>query len=131
MEKYTEYISKLSWNKPKAEQKEAALFLSQVEDWDYKNCITSSNKDVWEELVQVISKRKKEEIKEMLPDLLFLLKDLNWPGALKAFEIVGSLKYEEIKADFWIILEKAYTEKDDMWIENLKRLGNRLNQESE
>lgn len=122
MEKYTEYINQLSWIMPKTEQDKAVSFLSTVNDWDYKDCIICSQKDVWENLVKVISKRKKEEVKSLLPDLLYMLKDLNWPGALNAMNIIKTFSQEEILPDIEQSLKTADSENDGIWIANLKNL---------
>lgn len=120
MEKYIEYVGRLSWNRPKSEQAEAVLFLSSAKDWDYTDCIVNSQKDIWEKLVHVISHRTKDEIKSLLSNLLYLLKDLNWPGAIEAMNLIKGFSKDEILKEIEQSLLTAYSENDGIWIANMK-----------
>lgn len=125
--KYTKYIELLSWNTPKALQEEAINFLINAEDCDMRGCIKNTQKDVWNNIVLIISKRSVSDRINCLPDLLFLLKDLNWPGALKALEILKSMKATDVINNLEQSLKQAYDEKDGIWISNLKELVNHYN----
>lgn len=120
--KYTKYIELLSWNTPKILQEEAINFLINVEDWEISGCIKNTQKDVWDNILLIISKRSLSDRINCIPDLLFLLKDLNWPGALKALEILKSMKAADVIKNLEQALKQAYDEKDGIWISNLKEL---------
>ena len=122
MNDYRKYLNQLSWHKTEKEQKEAIDFLSKSEDWDFFNCIRKSSKDIWENLVVVINRRSYQDKVKLADDLLYLLMDLNWPGALQGLEILKSLKKEEIQAPLEDTLYSAYVDMDGCWISNLLEL---------
>lgn len=88
MEKYLDVLRMLSWKESPEIQNNAIEYLSGVEDWDFRNCIINTPKDVWENILKVIKNNKSIDMHLILQDLLFLLKDLTWPGALDAFDII-------------------------------------------
>lgn len=120
MDKYINYIKKLSWKNSKEMQENAIMFLSSVNDWDYMGCIINTSKDIWGNLLIVIKNRNECDKILLLEDLLFLFKDLNWPGAWEAFEIIKNMKKELVKKDLEKALLQAYNEDDGMWITGLK-----------
>ncbi|HBB15148.1 MAG TPA: hypothetical protein DCZ76_12875 [Treponema sp.] len=119
---YEEYISKLSWHRTESEQKEAIRFLTQAPDWDFSNCIRKSSKDIWENLVAVIKKRSYEEKVQLAGELLYLLMDLNWPGALQALGILKGIRKEDILPPLESALKSACLEKDGNWLSYLYEL---------
>lgn len=127
MEKYLDVLRMLSWKESPETQNSAIEYLSGVEDWDFRNCIINTPKDVWENILKVIKNNKSIDMHLILQDLLFLLKDLTWPGALDAFDIIKKMGKEEIYLDLTKALAKANSEKDEMWIDNLKLLLIHLN----
>ncbi len=127
MEKYLDVLRMLSWKESPEIQNNAIEYLSGVEDWDFRNCIINTPKDVWENILKVIKNNKSIDMHLILQDLLFLLKDLTWPGALDAFDIIKKMGKEEIYLDLTKALAKANREKDEMWIDNLKLLLIHLN----
>lgn len=120
MDKYINYIKKLSWKNSKEMQENAIMFLSSANDWDYMGCIINTSKDIWGNLLIVIKNRNECDKILLLEDLLFLFKDLNWPGAWEAFEIIKNMKKELVKKDLEKALLQAYNEDDGMWITGLK-----------
>lgn len=127
MEKYLDVLRMLSWKESLETQNNAIEYLSGVEDWDFRNCIINTPKDVWENILKVIKKNKSIDMHLILQDLLFLFKDLTWPGALDAFDIIKKMGKEEIYLDLTKALAKANSEKDEMWIDNLKLLLTHFN----
>lgn len=119
---YKEYISKLSWHKPEEYQTEAIDFLSKAPDWDFSNCIRKSSKDIWENLVKVIKNRSYNDKVKLSEELLFLLLDLNWPGALQGLEILKTLHREDIRVPLENALKSAYQKNDGNWIAYLYEL---------
>ncbi|MCR5614478.1 hypothetical protein [Treponema sp.] len=122
MNDYKNYIEQLSWKNSEKEQSEAIEILSKSEDWDFTNCIRNSSKDIWENLVVVINRRSYQDKVKLADDLIYLLMDLNWPGALQGLEILKSLKKEVIQAPLEDTLYSAYVDRDGNWISNLFEL---------
>ena len=127
MKKYLNCLNLLSWNESLEVQNKAIEYLSEVRDWDFKGCITKTQKDVWGNMVKVIMKNKNIDKRTILQDLIFLLKDLTWPGALEALNIIKEMKKEEVISDLKKALVEATNEKDEMWIDNLKLLLTHFN----
>lgn len=123
MNNYLKEIEHLSWINSSDIQEEAINFLSRASDWDARNCIISTSKDVWENLIKAINKNEFIDKKKLLPDLLFLLKDLTWPGALEALEILKGLGKEIVYNDLKKMIIQANYVNDEMWIMNLNILS--------
>ena len=126
MDKYCEYINKLNWSNPKEIQNEGVRFLTSSKNWDFSQCISNSPKEVWCNLIKVIESRNRKDKTELIDELLFLLKDLTWPGALKAYKILLTLDKDIMLEKLELCLFKAYLEKDTVWIANLKMLIKQL-----
>lgn len=89
-------------------------------DWDCAQCIIDTEKDVWENLVAVIENKGYDEKKILLNDFLFLLQDLNWPGARRALEIIKSMEKADVQKPLQEALLEALSLNDEMWIFGLK-----------
>ena len=122
MSRHLEDIGNLSWSRDPETQKNAAMNLLAADDWDCENCIIGTEKDVWENLVAVIEKTGRGTKKTLCRDLLFLLQDLNWPGALRAREIVKGMSKDDVLRPLQEALLQAYATNDGIWISNLKSL---------
>ena len=62
-------------------------------------------------------------IKEQaLQGLLFLFKDLSWPGASMAFDIIKQIPKDKVLIDLEIALSDAFEENDGIWVANLKQV---------
>ena len=122
MKKYSELIEKLNWRNASEVQESAIEELSCKNDWDYSNAIINSDKGCWENLFKVFEIKKVDD-KLLINDYLFLLKDLNWPGAIKAFERLKSMNKEFIRPHIASCLNKAEIENDEDWISSLRLLG--------
>lgn len=122
MDKYTEYINKLNWKNPSNVQKNAIDFLINAEDWDCTGCIMNSPKETWENLINIVDKLGDSYKIKMIDDFLYLLKDLNWPGAKNAFNFLVKMQKQQILNNLELCLKKAYSEQDTIWIANIKSL---------
>lgn len=123
MNKYSEIVEKLNWKNALEVQEKAIEELSCKKDWDYSNAIINSDKGCWENLFKVFEIKKVDD-NLLINDYLFLLKDLNWPGALKAFEKLKSMKKGFIRPHIASSLNKAEIENDEDWKGSLLLLNN-------
>lgn len=120
VDKHLQDIQNLSWNKSAETQKNAMMNLVAATDWDCAQCIIDTEKDVWENLVAVIENKGYDEKKILLKDFLFLLQDLNWPGARRALEIIKSMEKADVQKPLQEALLEALSLNDEMWIFGLK-----------
>ena len=101
-------FNNLSWNKSRAEQEKTMEFLIANDNWDIQHCIQNASKDIWENLVYVLSKKKNMIKEQALQGLLFLFKDLSWPGASMAFDIIKQIPKDKVLIDLEIALSDAF-----------------------
>ena len=123
MKRYIELVEKLNWNNSLEIQQNAIKELSQKKDWDYRGVIINSDKGCWENLFKVFEIVKADD-SLLLNDYIFLLKDLNWPGAIIALTKLKSLQKGVINDVLFSFIEKATNEKDEDWKENLFLVAN-------
>lgn len=122
MNNYSDYFKLLNWHKTVEEQKIAIDYLTQCNDWNFKGCIINTSKDFWENVIKIISNKNRDNQVQMIYEMMYLLKDLNWPGALEALKILKTFNKYEITNDLEKSLSEAYRIKDTVWIANLKLL---------
>ncbi|RUT39338.1 DUF5071 domain-containing protein [Paenibacillus anaericanus] len=82
--------------------------------------ITKSSKDQWHNAVKIIGKLDYSDQVQMVPQMLFLLQDVNWPGAVEATKIMESITPEELKPHIIRALVEANEENDTIWIAWIK-----------
>ena len=70
----------------------------------------------------VLSKKKNMIKEQALQGLLFLFKDLSWPGASMAFDIIKQIPKDKVLIDLEIALSDAFEENDGIWVANLKQV---------
>ena len=83
-----ELVSKLSWEYPKEEQQKAINQLSVVDEQYFGLLFNKKLKETWENIVIVIEKIGCPKNKYFIPELLWLLRDVNWPGSMHAIDIL-------------------------------------------
>ena len=115
-------LNNLSWNRPRTEQEKTMDFLIANDNWDIQHCIQNASKDIWENLVYVLSKKENMIKEQALQGLLFLFKDLSWPGASMAFDIIKQIPKDKVLIDLEIALSDAFEENDGIWAANLKQV---------
>ena len=116
------YVHKLDWSYP-VETQNKAIDISSKIDEEYVSFIFDKNqKSTWENAVRVIREIGFPKNKPLLPNLVWLLQDINWPGALEAMEILSSIE----KTIVLPIIEKALlmadANADSMWIAGINLL---------
>jgi len=120
-------LSSLSWNRPAEEQSKAVEELIKIKDKILNCLITYTSKDQWDNCMKIINKLKYRDQVKMIPQLLFLLKDMNWPGAREAFNLMRNMKVEDLIPYINQAVEQADTECDTIWITWMKIFLEELN----
>ncbi|MEE3410220.1 MAG: hypothetical protein VZQ47_04795 [Treponema sp.] len=115
-------LEDLSWDKDKKTQEEAISFFSNDGSFNFNQLIKKSPKKIMSNLVEVITNKKIGEQYQSIKGLLYLLKDLSWPGSEKAMSLLKSYPKEALLPDLENTLKEASQENDDNWLGNLKML---------
>ena len=118
-----EYVEQLSWDQPEEMQKRAIRALSTLAPDELRWVLNSMRKDTWENAVQVIANVGYPGNQAVLPDLFWLLQDLNWPGSAQAMTLLASLDRAVLIPLLEAAFRKADREDDAMWIGGLNRLA--------
>jgi hypothetical protein len=97
------------------------------DDSDLKDIIQNSSKEKWFNIVASIKKMGYPRNKNAIHGLLFLLKDMNWPGADESFLLIKEMPRGDIKQPLQMALNQADKENDTVWIAGLRPLINHFN----
>lgn len=92
----------------------------------YFDLIKCSSKFCWINFLRIIEKLPYEEKIMGMPLLFLLLQDDNWPTYEKTMELLQSFHKEFITPYVKKYLRQAYEEKDEMWIDNIVLLAEKL-----
>jgi len=116
------YIHDLDWSRPIEVQNNAINILAKTDE-EYISLIFDKNlKSTWENVVKIAKRIGFPKNKVLLPELVWLLQDINWPGAAEAVKILSSIE----KATVLPILENsllmADADGDTMWIAGINLL---------
>ncbi len=84
--------------------------------------LTSVGKEYWEGIADVFCLLSRAKVEALLPMLIEWLRDLNWPGASKIFEIFLKLPRELSENIIQDARLKAKGEGDEDWLDNLRLL---------
>lgn len=117
-------IKNLSWELPEDKQLNAIQKLLEIEPEKCHLLLNHMLKSTWENATLVIEKIGYPRNKTAIPSLLWLLQDLNWPGVDKAFTILTRIDKCDLIPLIEDAIEKAYVEKDYMWLGGIKRFLN-------
>ncbi len=115
-------VLELDWNQPLSVQQNAMDYLLKTED-KYLHLLfvfDGKYKFTWENSMEIISEIGFPRNKILLPRLIYLLQDINWPGARKAVEILKSCDKKILVPLVENTLIQAYKSNDFMWIGGLK-----------
>ena len=113
-------LRSLSWYYPEEQQEQAIQKLIIHKKKYVNSLITQSSKDQWHNAVRLIGHLDYSDQVQMIPEMLFLLKDMNWPGALDATRIMEGLNPEELKPHISRALIEANKENNIIWITWIK-----------
>lgn len=106
-----------------------AVILSQNKDIDfisYFDLLKCSSKFCWLNFLYILEKMPIEELVRGVPFLFKLLQDPNWPTYEKTVQILEKIEKKKLMPYLKKYLEQAYDEDDEMWIESIKQLENKI-----
>ena len=76
-------------------------------------------KEYWENCAKIIIQLDDKTIIPLIPKMLEYFQDLNWPGAMEIFNRINEIENPFIETYILQCIEKAYLERDYIWIEFL------------
>lgn len=118
-----ELIHDLNWNNDEATQILAIEKLVHINDEDLALLVQPlDNKAYWENSAVVLSKIGYPRIRNIIPDLLEWISDLNWPGAKIIFELLLSVENATLIGEIKNALRLAKSQNDYIWIATIKEL---------
>ena len=115
-------VSKLSWEYPKEEQNKAIEQLSIVDEQYFYLLFNKNLKETWENIVIVIEKIGFPKNEYFIPELLWLLQDVNWPGSMHSIDILLKQNKDVVIPKLEQTINEAYQQEDYMWLGGLKLL---------
>ena len=115
-------VSKLSWEYPKEEQQKAINQLSVVDERYFGLLFNKNLKETWENVVVVIEKIGCPKNEFFIPELLWLLQDVNWPGSMHAIDVLLKQNKDIVIPKLEQTIKEAYQQEDYMWLGGLKLL---------
>ncbi|MBA2937060.1 DUF5071 domain-containing protein [Paenibacillus sp. CGMCC 1.16610] len=119
-------LSSLSWNRPIEEQSMAVEKLINLKEF-FEGLITQTSKDQWDNCMKIINEMEYHDQVRMIPQMLFLLKDMNWPGASEAYNLMLKMKVEDLTPYIIQAIEMADDTCDTNWITWMKMFLEELN----
>lgn len=117
-----ELVSKLSWEYSLEEQNKAIDKLSDIEEKYYELLFNRKMKETWENAVFVIDKIGVPKNEFFIPELLWLLQDVNWPGSTHAIDVLLKQNTDIVIPQLEKKIKEAYQQGDYMWLGGLKLL---------
>lgn len=123
-------VSKLSWEFPKEEQNKAINQLSIVDEQYFPLLFNKNLKATWENVVIVIEKIGIPKNEFFIPELLWLLQDVNWPGSMHAIDVLLKQSKDIVIPKLEQTIKEAYQQEDYMWLGGLKLLVEKGNYDS-
>lgn len=122
LEEIKGYVEMLDWKNSQEEQSKAIHILSQIDEMDLGIILDKSKKSTWENAVKVIKQIGFPKNKSLLSELLWLLQDVNWPGAIEAIEILTSIDKKAVAPLIEQAIHSADLNEDFMWLGGLSLL---------
>ena len=115
-------VLELDWKLPISVQQNAIDYLLKIEDkYLYLLFVFDARHQcTWENSMEIIARIGFPRNKILLPKLIYLLQDINWPGACKAVEILKSGDKKILVPLVEKAIIQAYKHTDYMWIGGLK-----------
>lgn len=116
------FALELDWSLPRAVQKHAIDALSAADEKYYPLILDKTRKSTWENSVAVIERIGYPKNKTLLHFLVWLLQDVNWPGAAEAIRYLSSLSRDVLIPLAKEALYIADKNDDFMWIGGIRLL---------
>lgn len=126
MEEVKKLLKDLSWDNPKDIVDTAINKLIQMDDEQVRILLQPGDHSCWENAAQVLKKMGYPKNELALPGLIDWLRDMNWPGARTAKEILFGIDQKVLVPVIEGALRKAYLEEDFIWLACLKELVQEL-----
>ncbi|TXK80683.1 hypothetical protein [Paenibacillus sp. N3.4] len=121
-------LDDLSWSKSEDVQSKAIKHLiDNITDEFIPSLIKDTGKDCWDNAIEIIKNIGITRTEFAIPWLIFLLKDLTWPGSLESINILKEYNNEKLIPFFDRALEQADLEGDTMWISGIEFVISQLN----
>ena len=117
-----QFILDLDWNKSLEIQENAIKNLENVDSKSLYKLIQPKSKSCWENAAKVLKKIGYPKIKEVIPELLEWLQDLNWPGVNIIFEILQEIEVTVLLPYIEEAIIRAHDDDDELWIMGIKEL---------
>ena len=92
----------------------------------YFDLLKCDSKFCWLNFLKILEVFPDEERVKGLPLLFELLQDSNWPTYKKTMELLESMDKEMLFPYFKKYWDEANRDEDEMWLDNLRILGDRM-----
>ena len=115
-------LNDLSWNKPEELQHVAREKLMQLNESELYLLMQPNGKDCWENAALVLQEMGFPRVKPVIPQMLFWIADLNWPGAHTIMEILEGIDKDILLPHIQNSIKQAISENDDSRLNWLKLL---------
>lgn len=115
-------LEDLSWDNPKDVVDTAINKLLQIDDEQVTVLLQPVNKSCWENAAKVLKMMGYPKNELALPGLLDWIRDMNWPGAQIAKEILFAIDKMILIPLVEDAVRKAYFEEDFIWIAGLREI---------
>lgn len=112
-------INKLNWNNDIRDIEEAKKELSLITDEYIHLLVQPIGKYHWENSADVIVGLGVDKCIPIIDELLVWLQDLNWPGAVKIYNMLKESDNPIVKSKILSTRENVGQEGDEEWLENI------------
>lgn len=115
-------IDRLNWNNDMMDIEDAKKELSMIPDEFIHLLILPINKYHWENSADVIVELGVDKLIPVINELLVWLQDLNWPGAVKIYNMLKEADNPVLDQAILSMSDIVEKEGDEEWLENIKML---------
>lgn len=115
-------IERLNWNNDKYDIAAAKKELEELPDEYIKLLIQPISKFHWDNAAEVITNIGVDRVISIMDELLLWIQDMNWPGAIKIFNMLKESNNVLIDDYIAQAVETAKSENDEDWLENINML---------
>lgn len=98
----------------------------QINNVDINAVFKMLEKQHWDYFCMLVESMQYPKDIEAIPSLIFLLQDINWPGARMALSLLESFGKDNIIEMVEFYLKEAFNNGDEMWIAGIKQLALKL-----
>lgn len=120
-------VDGLHWNHSSETQESAISAIQKLDDSVLPAIFGMTAKPQWQNYVEAVRRIGFPRNRDMLPSLLILLQDLNWPGAEQALQILMQSERSVLLPLLAGAIRQAYADHDFEWLGGLRLLVQRCN----